>query len=380
MSEREQELEQALGAAHPEWSATHVERGLARLQRTVQRRRAFGLGASAVLLITAAAAATLTWSRVRAHEPVLVAPSALSSQARIVRFSDGSMVHLLDASTDVSIVEARPERIVSTLEHGTATFEVSHVDGRVFRVQAGQVIVEALGTVFTVERGDSSVRVSVGRGRVRVDFGTGSRELAVGQSGSFPPSDAPQASAAVTSDSAPTQAGAPVVSALPVVTPSATVSTLAKAPAWKELARAGKSSEAYRALEAAPASELDNAEALLLAADVARLAGHAPEAVPYLQRVLRDFKADPRAALAAFSLGRVLLNSLGRPAEAASYFEKARALSHEPSLAEDALAREVEALARAGQADGARRRAEDYLRLYPAGQRLNAVKTFGGLE
>jgi transmembrane sensor len=378
MSEREQELEHALGAMRPEWSAAHTERGLARLQRTLQRRRVLSLGVGAVLLASAAAAAALTWSRVRPHELMATAPSALPSQERIVRFSDGSMVHLLDASTDVSIVEARPERIVSTLEHGTATFEVSHVDGRVFRVQAGQVIVEALGTVFTVERGDSSVRVSVGRGRVRVDFGTGSRELAVGQSGSFPPTDAPQASAPVTSDSAPVQAPVPVVSASPSVAPS--VNASAKAPTWKELARAGKSSEAYRALEAAPPSELDSAEALLLAADVARLAGHAPDAVPYLQRVLRDFKADPRAALAAFSLGRVSMNSLGRPAEAASYFEKARTLSHEPSLAEDALAREVEALARAGQADGARRRAEDYLRLYPAGQRLNAVKTFGGIE
>ncbi|HTA93901.1 MAG TPA: FecR domain-containing protein [Polyangiaceae bacterium] len=368
MSEREQELEHALNAVSPEWSGAHTERGLVRLQRTVQRRRAAALGAGAILL--AAAAAALTWSRVRAHEPSpQVALSVLPSQERIVRFSDGSTVHLLDATTDVSIVEARPERIVSALDHGAATFEVSHVDGRVFRVQAGQVIVEALGTVFTVERGDSTVRVSVGRGRVRVDFGTGSRELAVGQSGTFPPSEEPTPSASVASVESITPPS-------PVV-PSASAKP---APSWKELARAGKPVDAYRALESAPATDLNNAEALLLAADIARLAGHPQEAVPYLERVLRDFKADPRASLAAFSLGRVLMNSLGRPAEAAGYFERARALSHEPSLAEDALAREVEAWARAGQADRARRRAEDYVRLYPTGQRLNAVKTFGGIE
>lgn len=366
MSEREQELEHALNAVSPEWSLAHTERGLVRLQRSVQRRRAAALGAGAILL--AAAAAALTWSRVRTHEPnPLAAASALPSQERIVRFSDGSMVHLLDATTDVSIVEARPERIVSTLDHGAATFEVSHVDGRVFRVQAGQVIVEALGTVFTVDRGDSNVRVSVGRGRVRVDFGTGSRELAVGQSGTFPPSDEPVPSASV-------------ASAESVAPPSPAVPSAKPAPSWKELGRAGKPADAYRALESAPATDLNNAEALLLAADIARLAGHPQEAVPYLERVLRDFKADPRASLAAFSLGRVLMSSLGRPAEAAGYFERARALSHEPSLAEDALAREVEAWARAGQADRARRRAEDYVRLYPTGQRLNAVKTFGGIE
>jgi transmembrane sensor len=373
MSEREQELEHALGAVGPEWTAAHTERGLARLQRTVQRRRAVALGAGAVLL---AAAAALTWSRVRPHETALLAPSALPSQERIVRFSDGSTVHLLDASTDVSIVEARPERIVAALDHGAATFEVSHVDGRVFRVQAGQIIVEAIGTVFTVDRADSSVRVSVGRGRVRVDFGTGSRELAVGQSGSFPPPDAPSASAnVVVADSVTAPAPAPALA------PSGTSGSSAKPmPSWRELAKAGKSADAYRALESAPAADLNTAEALLLAADVARLAAHPQEAANYLERVLREFKADPRAALAAFSLGRVLMNSLGRPADAAGYFERARALSHEPSLAEDALAREVEALARAGQADRAKRRAEDYLRLYPAGQRVNAVKTFGGLE
>ncbi len=370
MSEREQELEHALGAVSPEWSAAHTERGLVRLQRAVQRRRAAALGAGAILL--AAAAAALTWSRVRAREPSPVAAVVLPSQERIVRFSDGSTVHLLDAATDVSIVEARPERIVSTLDHGAATFEVSHVDGRVFRVQAGQVIVEALGTVFTVDRGDSTVRVSVGRGRVRVDYGTGSRELAVGQTGTFPPSAEPVSSAAAE----------PLASSEPVAPSSSAVQNASAkpAPGWKELGRAGKPADAYRALESAPASDLNNAEALLLAADIARLAGHPQEAVPYLERVLREFKADPRASLAAFSLGRVLMNSLGRPADAAGYFERARALSHEPSLAEDALAREVEALARAGQADRARRRAEDYVRLYPSGQRLNAVKTFGGIE
>ncbi|HEY4105182.1 MAG TPA: FecR domain-containing protein [Polyangiaceae bacterium] len=378
MATRERELEAALGSASPVWTAADTERALVRLQGTLQRRRALAWGTGAALALAAGVA--LGWTGLHGHEIAEKAPIVQLSQERTVRFSDGSTVHLLDANTDVSIVEARPERIVSALDHGAATFEVTHVDGRVFRVQAGQVIVEAIGTVFTVDRRDGAVRVSVGRGRVRVDFGTGSSELAVGQSGTFPPpSSVATPSVAPASDVAPSTAPSTASSASAASGANLGSNSNSKS-SWKELARAGKSNEAYRALVALPEAELNSAEALLLAADTARLAGHARDAVPYLSRVLRDYKGDPRAPLAAFSLGRVLLNSLGRPGEAAGYFEKARVLSREPSLAEDALAREVEALARAGQADAARRKAEDYLRLYPSGQRSNAVKTFGGIE
>jgi len=50
---------------------------------------------------------------------------------------------------------------------------------------------------------------------------------------------------------------------------------------------------------------------------------------------------------AAFTLGRVLLDELGRPSEAVDAFPLAR--SSGGPLAEDALAREVEALSRAGE-------------------------------
>jgi transmembrane sensor len=48
-------------------------------------------------------------------------------------------------------------------------------------------------------------------------------------------------------------------------------------------------------------------------------------------------------------------------------------------LAQDALAREVEAWARAGAADRARSAATEYARLYPTGRRLAAVRDLGGI-
>jgi hypothetical protein len=55
------------------------------------------------------------------------------------------------------------------------------------------------------------------------------------------------------------------------------------------------------------------------------------------------FRSDPRAPLAAFTLGRVLLRELARPREAAAAFAQARALAPRGPFVEDALAREVEA-------------------------------------
>ncbi|MEO7092617.1 MAG: hypothetical protein ABI175_05150, partial [Polyangiales bacterium] len=89
---------------------------------------------------------------------------------------------------------------------------------------------------------------------------------------------------------------------------------------------------------------------------------------------------DPRAPLAAFTLGRVLLEELGQPGQAAEAFAKARALGGAGPLAEDALAREVEAWWRAGATDKAHERAEEYVKVYPKGLRIRSVRKYGGLE
>jgi len=130
--------------------------------------------------------------------------------------------------------------------------------------------------------------------------------------------------------------------------------------------------------KAGPSAVRDDTADLLLAADAARLSGHPAEAVPYLERVLRGHGRDPRTGLAAFTLGRVLLDELGRPSEAVDAFALAR--SSGGPLAEDALAREVEALARAGDVTRSRELALLYRRLYPNGRRAKAVSRFGGLD
>jgi transmembrane sensor len=120
-------------------------------------------------------------------------------------------------------------------------------------------------------------------------------------------------------------------------------------------------------------------EELLLAADAARLSGHPEAALPYLERVVDDHARDSRAPVAAFTLGGVLMQQLGRARDAEVAYGKARALSLHSSLAQDALARQVEAAHRAGDATRARALATEYLQQFPAGRRIKAVRRFGGL-
>ena len=117
----------------------------------------------------------------------------------------------------------------------------------------------------------------------------------------------------------------------------------------------------------------------MLVADVARLSGHASAAAPPLRRVLRKHAGDSRAPLAAFTLGRLLLDELGRPGEAAHAFARARRLAPSGTLAQDALAREVESWARAGNSKRAAALAKRFLKNYPKAARAEAVRRFGGL-
>jgi transmembrane sensor len=245
------------------------------------------------------------------------------------------------------------------LRAGGARFSVPHDPKRPFLVTAGDVTIEDLGTTFTVRYvAADRLGISVEEGLVRVRAGEADTEVSAGTALEVPVS--PPLS----------PAAAP---------PRSQSRSAATARSWRPLAERGHYEEAHKALRrAGPTAVRDDTADLLLAADAARLSGHPAEAVPYLQRVVRGHAGDPRAGLAAFTLGRVLLDELGRPGDAVDAFAHARA-SGGP-LAEDALAREVEASARAGDGAKSRELAELYRRLYPNGRRAKAVSRFGGLD
>jgi len=97
-----------------------------------------------------------------------------------------------------------------------------------------------------------------------------------------------------------------------------------------------------------------------------------------LRKLLARHERDPRAPSAAFTLGWVLMNELGRPREAALAFGRAEALAPRGNLAEDAVARSVEAWYRAGELSRAKAEVERYRKSYPQGRHQTMLQRLVG--
>jgi TolA-binding protein len=228
------------------------------------------------------------------------------------------------------------------------------------------VTVQVIGTRFHVRRDGERTRISVDRGRVLASWWGGSRELGAGEQGTFPPEGV--------------ASQLPAVDTLETVAPRATAEEeAAPAPVPPPIVPAVA---VRRAPSAAPAhsAAAPTPEALFALADHARASGRPQAAVARLREIVDRFPRDPHAPMAAFTEGRLCLESLGRPRQAAAAFERARALASSGPLAEDALARQVEALHAAGDAAAAHEQALRYRELYPHGHRLSTVTRFGGLQ
>jgi transmembrane sensor len=351
----------------PEWTEQRAAQVRATIERRIRRRRAARWAVSGSSLVLAGALLVL-WVRPKL-QPMPVTSAALP----VLTKPTEPTATPLTADTEL-VVDPQGAGRAFVLRRGSARFVVTH-DGRPFRVRVGRLLVEDLGTVFSVARlDDHQTRVAVEEGRVAVSCDDSRVELGSRQSQTFV-CGAPEAASSVAV--APPRAQP---AANPQRTgPASVAPSRSSAPAWKILAERGQYHEAYDSLHReSEAPVRDETQELLLAADTTRLSGHSHEAVPYLQRVLLRHGQDPRAHLAAFTLGRVLLDELGQAAEAAEAFERARA-TRSP-LAEDALARAIEAWARAGNRQRAHDLALEYQRLYPQGRRMRAVTQFGGLK
>ncbi len=232
------------------------------------------------------------------------------------------------------------------------------VGGDTLAIRCQEVTITGSNAAFDVEHVGNGARISVTSGHIVVAWLIDSTVLDAGDSRVFPPVAAEDNGA------------------------KANASTHAQPQAkWRALALAGSFSSAYVELaKSGPASVREEAGDLFLAADVARLSKHPEEAEEPLERLTALFPSDPRAPLAAFTLGRVRLEELGHPREAAAAFAKARELAPRGPLAEDALARQVESVSRVGDTTAAHDLALQYIQAYPQGRRMIAVKRFGGVE
>jgi transmembrane sensor len=351
-----------LARLQPRWSATRTEDNLAvAFQRIEGTRRLRRLSAAGALTL-GALALVFGWTTRRpaallaSRAPEVSGPSA----PRVLSLPDGSNVALVDAGARVALARTSPERIEVALA-GSASFEVPPRKGRTVVVKVTRFEVAILAAKFELAPVGERLKVTVLDGDVAVSWPGGQATVKSGDAALLP-------------------ADVTALAEGPAEAPRARLGTAEQRSRFRSLVAHRDYAGAYRSLVAAPDVAEHSAEDLMLAADAARLSGHPASAVPYLRRLLRDYPADVRGPVAAFTLGRVLLAELSRPAEAADAFAISYRLAPAGPLAADALGREVEAAARAGDAARARRLAATYVARYPNEPRAAAVRRAGRLD
>jgi transmembrane sensor len=284
----------------------------------------------------------------RGRGPVTPSPAREASSRSLI-LEDGSEVTPTTGATTIQVAEQTPTRTTVRLPSGSAQFRVRHESRRVFRVDAGAIAIEDLGTVFRVtHEAAGRIRVAVSEGRVAVLYpASQSRiELGAGESRMFDPLpdswDAPESAKGASKPSPPPGAAA----ASPTGTPRS--------------------------------RGTDEPAALLQASDLARRSRNPQAAVAPLRRLVERYPKDPRAPAAAFTLGWVLLTDLGRPRDAAVAFAEAEHNAPRGTLAEDAASRVAEAWQKAGDSRRAAQAARHYERLYPTGRYIPLMQALVG--
>lgn len=302
----------------PEWNDLREQRILARVQEEKRRRLAsqrpravYFVAAAAVLLLSVVGVATY-----KLRKPAELPVAAQPSEPKML-LADGSEVALV-RDAQVKIEEQGDELVRLSQSAGEARYDVKPNPKRRFAVRAGDVTVRVLGTAFTVTLANEKVKVHVLRGRVEVDGGGKTTELAIGETLEVP---------------AVRPVEAPVASAPPPVDKKVTGPTV---------------------------------EALLAKADEARAAHRYDEAATALRTMIAGYPGDPRVASAWFTLGRVE-RARGKHAAAADAFARCHKVAPHGSLAEDALAEEAVSWRSAGDAARAKAAAQRYVKLHPGG-------------
>ena len=380
--------------AHRNWQGVNARRiWRRRMRERMSIALAFGAGlCAAVIVLFAAGLTTVSRVPVVVEEPLTALASTApvdwpalaiaETRTRPLEFADGSRL-MLEPGGRISPLENTGRSVAFLLKAGRATFDVKPGGPRRWSIEAGLATVEVIGTRFSVTRSDEQVVVEVERGSVLVRgervtdrvqrLGAGDR-LTIDR-------ESPLAPLATALSAPPTRAVAVLAPAprdLSQVSAPASVPSVAAS--WRELAEEGAYAEAYQNLGAvgvASRAKTANLEQLLALADVARLSGHPREAVEPLRRAVAEYAEDPRAAMAAFMLGRLHLDSLQDAASAVSDFRTAIALRLPQALLEDAHLRLIEAAAKTGDRRAAHEAWLAHRQQFPSSLRRSTADRWG---
>jgi TolA-binding protein len=271
---------------------------------------------------------------------------------------EGSFVELSPRS-EVQLLQSTPEQVKLDLNAGSARFAISEDSERRFMVRSGPVEIVVTGTQFRLSRelGSSGerVRVDVEEGAVEVhrrDAHAAPVRLAAGEHWStFVAFAADQTFVKATEREADTVA---------VETPEASVDGLDRPESKGQRGRRRQGDQT-------------RAAALFEQANVARRAGQLRDAAGLYAELVDQYPKDRRAALSAFELGRIRMDTLRDMAGAVQAFERSLDLDGRRGFAEDALARLSLAHESLGDAQRCRTTRERYLLRYPEGVHAASV-------
>lgn len=356
------------------------EAGVARVWRAVRsqgeagtraqvRTRVVSAGAVA-LLATVVLLVAVRWGGVERAAPGPLRTAADGAQLTAVLRATATPVALDDGSrlsvgqgSEIEILANDGDRFVAALRRGSCRFAVKPGGPRRWTIETDLATVEVVGTVFSVLRSRDGLEVSVDRGVVlvrgervpgRVVRVRAGERFALAAAAIAPPAAAASDAEASARDGAPPDLAAPRRSP-----------TLA----LPEPSRATARRSAQMAEDAG-----EDEDAKFSAADAARAAGRFEEAAQLFAEVMQESPNEPRGALAAFSLAKLELEHLRRPERAAETFAWVVERGAPRGLVEDAQARRIEALWRAGRREDATSEAHAYERRWPQGRRLAEVR------
>ena len=340
----------------PEITEARLARQWAAIERRLDRPRAtWWRWPVAAFAVAAVASVVVVVARGRGDDRLIEGAVLESVAGQTITLADGSRVQLArDARMRMGSLTSK--RVELAVERGAAVFDVKHDPGRRFIVHAGEIEVADEGTRFEVDVAeDGAVTVVVEQGMVSLRrrgdsepprYLSGGERWWTGGTGA-------DGRMLAEAGAEPVAAPAPVDPAMPD-------------PATKEEPKPPSPATA------APAPSI-GAKELLDVAQRAQREGRPRDAAHAYDRLRRHFRADPRAGLAAFELGRLRLGALGDPVGGAEALQDAVALSPNAPFREDAEARLVEALDAAGDLARCERARSAYLARYPQGLHAKGV-------
>jgi TolA-binding protein len=342
-------------------------RGLAATRRSM----------SALLLgLAAVSVAAVVWWQFppRTADSVWEGSVVTSDDAPVnMTLAEGTLIEL-EPRSEVSLMHSSARAVQVSLTDGSARFEVAKRRSRRFSVQLGAVEVLVTGTQFRVARtavsGGDRVRVDVEEGSVEVHRkGAGVVLLEAGDhwSAFVSQQDVEESEGELGDDE-------------PAVDSSASSAADEEGEDSPDEAREDhhgrRSSRRARAR-----AQVRAAEELFGQANVARRSGRVDEAAKLYGDLVNRHARDRRAALAAFELGRLRMDSLGDVRGAVEALDRALKLDARRAFAEDALARLVLAQEALGDRPACMRARERYLARYPEGVHAQhvALRCGGGI-